>query len=63
MVVGNIDLDPGDDYVQVIEGFWEGAVGLKVNEATVVRLPSEKAYNDEKTRIFEIIVVSIDSWL
>jgi len=55
------DPDKTDEYIQVIEGFWEGIVGMKVNETNVVRLPSEKGYNDGKVRIFEITLVSKDN--
>lgn len=65
--VNATDTDPTDDYTQVIEGFWEGIIGMKVDETKVVRIPPEKAYNQEghplydKTLIFEITLVSIDS--
>lgn len=64
---GNTDPDPTDEYTSVIEGFWEGVVGMKVGETIVVRIPPEKAYNSEghplqgKTLIFEITLVSIDT--
>ena len=47
-------------YVSPIDGFWEGAIGMEVNETRVLRIPSEKGYNDGKTRIFEITVISMD---
>ena len=65
--VGPSDPDTEDDYIQVIPGFWEGIVGMKVNETWVTRIPPEKAYNTPghelygKTLIFEISLVSIDS--
>lgn len=64
--VGPSDDDPGDNYTQVIQGFWEGTLGLKVNETTVVRIPPEKAYTSPehglwgKTLIFQIRLISID---
>jgi hypothetical protein len=63
---GPSDPDNTDDYHQVIDGFWEGAIGLKVNETTVVRIPPEKAYTNPtdalygKTLIFQIKLISID---
>lgn len=69
MYVGEPDPDSFDEYVQVIEGFWEGVLGLKKNDTTVVRIPPEKAYTRPSleehplygiTPIFEITVVSID---
>ncbi len=60
MYVGEPDPDPTDEYGKMIEGFWEGVIGMKVNETKVVRFPSEKGYNDGQTRIFEITLVSID---
>lgn len=59
--VGPSDPDTSDEYIEVITGFWEGIVGMKVNETNVVRLPSEKGYNDGKVRIFEITLISIDN--
>ena len=64
--IGPSDPDPGDNYTQVIQGFWEGSIGLKVNETTVVRIPPEKAYTNPsdalygKTLIFQIKLISID---
>jgi hypothetical protein len=64
--IGPSDPDPGDDYTQVIQGFWEGAIGMKVNETTVVRIPAEKAYNTPghalygRPLIFQIKLISID---
>lgn len=63
---GPNDPDTEDDYRQVIDGFWEGAIGLKVGETTVVRIPPEKAYTSPehalygKTLIFQIKLISID---
>jgi hypothetical protein len=65
--VGPQDPDSEDDYIQVIPGFWEGIVGMEVNETWVTRIPPEKAYNTPghplygKTLIFEINLVSIDN--
>ncbi|UCE36011.1 MAG: FKBP-type peptidyl-prolyl cis-trans isomerase [Thermoplasmata archaeon] len=65
--VGAMDPEPSDEYMTVIEGFWEAVLGLKVNETTVVRIPPEKGYNYPgyplygETLIFEITVVSIDN--
>jgi hypothetical protein len=59
MFVGTEE-SPDPDYTSVILGFWEGTVGLKVNETTVTRFPSEKGYGDGKWRLFEIKVISID---
>jgi hypothetical protein len=70
MFVGDTDPDPSDDYGGMIEGFWEGVIGMKMNETKVVRIPPEKAYTRPgyeshalygKTLIFEITVVSIDN--
>ncbi|UCF07979.1 MAG: FKBP-type peptidyl-prolyl cis-trans isomerase [Thermoplasmata archaeon] len=61
MVVGSEDPTSGDEYIVMILGFWEAAVGMKANETKVVRLPPEKAYPDGLWRIFEIRIVSIDS--
>lgn len=58
--VGPSDTNPGDEYTQVILGFWKGIVGLKKDETKVVRLTPEEGYNDGKVRIFEITLVSID---
>jgi hypothetical protein len=58
--VGPNDPNTEDDYTAVITGFWEGVVGLKVDETTVVRFPSSKGYDDGKWRLFEIKVISID---
>ncbi|UCE74080.1 MAG: FKBP-type peptidyl-prolyl cis-trans isomerase [Methanomassiliicoccales archaeon] len=60
MYVGPTDSDQSDAYTKVIDGFWEGVLGLKVGETTVVRFSPEKGYNDGLWRIFEITVVSID---
>ena len=60
MYVGNPDPNPTDLYVLVIEGFWEEIIGMKENETRVVRVPPEKAYDDGRWWIFEIILVSID---
>jgi len=49
------------DYTNVIEGFWEGVIGLKEGETNVVRFPSEKGYGDDRWRLFEIKIISIDS--
>jgi hypothetical protein len=48
------------DYTNVIPGFWEGVMGLKVDETNVVRFPSEKGYGDGRWRLFEIKIISID---
>ncbi|MEE9150229.1 MAG: FKBP-type peptidyl-prolyl cis-trans isomerase, partial [Thermoplasmata archaeon] len=61
MYVNDTDPDESDDYGVLIEGFWEGALGMKVDETKVVRIPSEKGYGDGLTRIFEITIVSIDN--
>jgi hypothetical protein len=61
MYIGPSDPEPEDDYIQVIPGFWEGALGMKVDETKVVRVPSEKGYRDGKTRIFEITLVGINN--
>lgn len=70
MFVGDSDPDPSDKYGGMIEGFWKGVIGMKMNETKVVRIPPEMAYTKPgyeehalygKTLIFEITVVSIDS--
>jgi hypothetical protein len=61
MVVGENDPEQRDEYSLVIEGYWEAVIGLKANETTVVRVPPEKAYYDNRTMIFEITIVSIDN--
>ena len=67
--VGGKDPDSGDDYIQVIEGFWQGALQMMVGETRVVRLEPGRAYGDEpnennelagKWLIFEITLLSID---
>jgi uncharacterized membrane protein len=69
IVVGGSDPDTTDDYGRMIDGFWEGVVGMKENETRVIRIPPEKAYtypgNEAhhlygETLIFEITLVSID---
>ncbi len=61
MHVNATDDNTTDAYGKMIDGYWEAAIGMKANETKVVRLPSEKAYNDGRWRIFEFTVVSIDS--
>lgn len=68
MYVGGPDPDTGDLYGDLIDGFWEGVIGMKANETKVVRIPPEKGYYKfpehglyGKTLIFEITLVSIDS--
>jgi hypothetical protein len=63
--VGSEQQAQGAEYGNVILGFWEGVVGMKVNETTVVRIPTEKAYTNPsdalygKVLMFEITLVSI----
>jgi flagellar basal body-associated protein FliL len=70
MFVNGTDSDESDDYGVLIEGFWEGVIGMKVNETKVIRIPPEKAYTKPgweshvlygKTLIFEATLVSIDN--
>ncbi len=62
--VGPTDPDPGDEYTQVIEGFWEAIRGMKPGETVAVRIPPEKAYSSGElagqTLIFAIELLSID---
>ncbi len=63
--VGSEQQAQGAEYGNVIPGFWEGVIGMKVNETKVVRIPTEKAYTDPsqplygKVLMFEITLVSI----
>ena len=55
----NESTDP--DYTNVIDGFWEGVLGMKANETVVTKFPPEKGYDDGRWRLFEITLLSIDS--
>ncbi len=46
--IGPTDLDPGDDYISTVEGFWKGCVGLKVGQSRTVILDPHKAYGEFK---------------
>lgn len=61
MYVGGTDPDTSDAYGRMYDGFWEAAVGMKLNETKVMRLSPEKANRDGLWRIFELTIVSIDS--
>jgi uncharacterized membrane protein len=63
--VGSEQQAQGAEYGNVILGFWEGVIGMKVYETKVVRIPTEKAYTNPSDRLygkvlmFEITLVSI----
>ncbi len=44
--VGPEDPDTSDSYINTVEGFWEGTVGMKVGQSRTVILPPSKAYGD-----------------
>lgn len=46
--IGPTDLDPGDDYISTVEGFWRGCLGLKVGQSRTVILDPKEAYGEFK---------------
>ena len=67
--VGGKDPNPNDDYIQVVDGFWEGCQDLLPGETSVVRIDPIRAYGEDenpnnelagKWLIFEIHAISID---
>jgi len=67
--LGETDPDTEDDYIQVIEGFWQGTLHMMVGETKVVRLDPVRAYGVEENEnnelagkwlLFEITLLSID---
>jgi len=67
--IGDNDPDPDDEYIQVVEGFWQGLDMMDVGETKVVRLDPARAYGEQESSsnelagkwlIFEITLVSID---
>ncbi len=67
--IGENDPDRGDDYVQVVEGFWHTTSEMREGETRVVLLEPDRAYGTEsdpnnelagKFLIFEIKLLAID---
>jgi FKBP-type peptidyl-prolyl cis-trans isomerase 2 len=44
--VGPNDLDPGDEYISTVEGFWKGCLALDVGQSRTVVLDPHEAYGD-----------------
>jgi FKBP-type peptidyl-prolyl cis-trans isomerase 2 len=44
--VGPEDPDPSDSYINTVEGFWEGIVGMKAGQSRTVIVPPSKGYGD-----------------